>query len=582
MSEELPTVPGRLTAGSRLAGYRCEEEIGRGGMAVVYRAYDDHLDRPAALKVLAPDFARDETFRARFIQESRIAAATEHPHIIPVFSAGEATGVLYIAMRYVPGGDVRALIDRVGPLPAARACALIAQAASALDAAHARGLVHRDVKPTNMLLELSETSRPDHLYLSDFGLAKPSSAATGLTETGQFFGTVDYVAPEQINSLPLDGRTDQYALACASFEMLSGAPPFRREKAMAVISAQLSDPPPSLSARRPGIPAAADQVIARALAKSPADRYARCLDFAEALLAACGLGSTDARPGLPGLAGLAGLAGVPHPPTRLAAPVAPAAAANAGAASAAAPPAATGFPPAASRTGFPPPPASRTGFPPPPASPAGFPPPPAGPDPATSEWWGGQPGHPVPTAGQTGQNGPARRRSRGAVAAGVAAVLIVLVAAAGAAYLVQHRIGASPSTASPPAATGPAGARTGAGPGASAASNPAAAPSTPAATVVPPPNALAATVRAYYAAINHHRYLRAWRLGGRNTGETYPAFVSGFTGTAHDGVTVQSVSGNVVTAQVAAEQTNGTVKTYQGTYAVAAGVITQFDVHQIS
>jgi serine/threonine-protein kinase len=503
MSEELPTVPGRPAAGSRLAGYRCEEEIGRGGMAVVYRAYDDHLDRPTALKVLAPDFARDETFRARFIQESRIAAATEHPHIIPVFSAGEANGVLYIAMRYVPGGDVRALIDRVGPLPAARACALIAQAASALDAAHARGLVHRDVKPTNMLLELSETSRPDHLYLSDFGLAKPSSAATGLTETGQFFGTVDYVAPEQINGLPLDGRTDQYALACASFEMLSGSPPFRRENGMAVISAHMSEPPPSLSARRPGLPAAADQVIARALAKSPADRYGRCLDFAEALLAACGLGSA-------------------------------------------------GFPPA--------------------ASPAGFPSPPAGPDPATSEWWGGQPGHPVPTAGQTGPSGPARRRSRGAVAAGVAAILIVLVAAAGAAYVVRHRIGgSSPSAASPPAATGPAG----------ASRSPSAASSTPA-TAVPPPHALATTVRAYYAAINHHRYLRAWRLGGRNTGETYPAFVSGFTGTAHDGVTVQSVSGNVVTAQVAAEQANGTVKTYQGTYTVAGGVITQFAVHQVS
>src|SRR6266516_3952503 len=194
---------------------------------------------------------------------------------------------LYIAMRYVPDGDVWTLIDRVGPLPAARACALIAQAASALDAAHARGLVHRDVKPTNMLLEISpRTSRPDHLYLSDFGLAKPSAVATGLTATGQFFGTVDYVAPEQIQGDPLDGRTDQYALACAAFEMLSGSPPFRRENGMAVISAQLSEPPPPLSARVPGLPAAADRVIAKALAKSPADRHDRCLDFAEALLAA--------------------------------------------------------------------------------------------------------------------------------------------------------------------------------------------------------------------------------------------------------------------------------------------------------
>jgi Protein kinase domain len=534
--------------------------------------------------VLAPDLARDETFRARFIQESRIAAATEHPHIIPVFSAGEANDVLYIAMRYVPGGDVRALIDRVGPLPPARACALIAQAASALDAAHARGLVHRDVKPTNMLLELSQTSRPDHLYLSDFGLAKPSSAATGLTVTGQFFGTVHYVAPEQINGVPLDGRTDQYALACTAFEMLSGSPPFQRENGMAVISAQLSEPPPSLSARRPGIPAAADQVIATALAKSPADRYGRCLDFAEALLAACGLGTTGA--------------GVPHPPTQLAAPVVPAAVADLGAAPGApgratvppagsgSPPPGVGFPPASSPpggTGLLPPPA---GFPPPPDAPMDFPPA-GGPDPATLEWWGGQPGHPVPTAGPSGRDGPTRRRSRGGVAAAVAAILIVLVAAAGAAYLVRHRIGGTgPSAASPPTSAGQAAARTGAaaaGPGASATPNPSASSGTPAATVVPPPpNVLAATVRAYYAAINHHRYLRAWRLGGRNTGETYPAFVNGFGGTAHDGVTIRSVSGHVVSAEVVAAQTDGTVKTYRGTYSVAAGVITQFDVHQVS
>ena len=388
MSEELPPLPGRLAPGSQLAGYRVEEEIGRGGMAVVYRAHDDHLDRRVALKVLAPDLARDEVFRARFIQESRIAAATEHPNIIPVFSAGEADGVLYIAMRYIPGGDVRTLIDRVGPLPAARACTLIAQAASALDAAHARGLVHRDVKPTNMLLEISpRTSQPDHLYLSDFGLAKPSAAASGLTATGQFFGTVNYVAPEQIQGDPLDGRTDQYALACTAFEMLSGSPPFQRENGMAVISAQLSEPPPSLSARVPGLPAAADRVIARALAKSPADRYDRCLDFAEALLAAC-------RP--EGTAGV-GLAGIPYSPTRAAMPMTPATAADPGGPGPAQRLSATpGYPtegaghpargagyPAAGAglsppTGFPPP---STGFPPQPPIRTGFPPP-AEPDPA--------------------------------------------------------------------------------------------------------------------------------------------------------------------------------------------------------
>jgi serine/threonine-protein kinase len=563
MSEELRPLPGRLAPGSQLAGYRVEEEIGRGGMAVVYRAYDDHLDRRVALKVLAPDLARDEVFRARFIQESRIAAAADHPNIIPVFSAGEADGVLYIAMRYVPDGDVRSLIDRVGPLPAARACALIAQAASALDAAHARGLVHRDVKPTNMLLEISpRTSRPDHLYLSDFGLAKPSAAATGLTATGQFFGTVDYVAPEQIQGDPLDGRTDQYALACAAFEMLSGSPPFQREKGMAVISAQLSEPPPSLSARVPGLPAAADRVIAKALAKSPADRYDRCLDFAEALLAACRLEAGGA---------VAGVAGVPYSPTRAAVPVTPPAAGDAGYPSAGAgyPATGAGFP--GGGAGFPPPPPA--GFPPQPPIRTGFPPPPAEPDPGTLGWSG------QPDPGYRG--GRDRRRSRGAFTAGlVAALLVLFFAAAGVTYLVLHKTrGTGPGAAGSGA---PAGSSAPGVPASSAPTAPASSSTLPAPPSPPPPGVLAATVRAYYSAINHHRYARAWRLGGRNTGETYHAYISGFAGTAHDTVTIQSVSGDVVTGQLAAQQTDGTVKTYRGSYSVVGGVITQFNVQQIS
>jgi serine/threonine-protein kinase len=566
MSEELPPLPGRLAPGAMLAGYRIEEEIGRGGMAVVYRAYDDHLDRRVALKVLAPDLARDEEFRARFIQESRIAAATEHPNIIPVFSAGEADGVLYIAMRYIPDGDVRSLIDRVGPLPPARACALVAQAASALDAAHARGLVHRDVKPTNMLLEISpRTSRPDHLYLSDFGLAKPS-AASGLTATGQFFGTVDYVAPEQIQGEPLDGRTDQYALACTAFEMLSGFPPFPRENGMAVISAQLSEPPPSLSARVPGLPAAVDRVIARALAKSPADRYERCLDFAEALQAAC-------LPRAPGAE--AGVAGVPYTPTRAAGPVTPATVADAGRPGPAQPPSAAPVYPAAG-TGYPPaggsfPPSPPAGFPPQPPIRTGFPPPTAEPDPATFGWSGQpDPGY------RDGRGGRDRRRSRGAFTAGLAAALLVLfIAAAGVTYVVLHK---TPSTGSGAAA----GSSASSVPASSAPTAPASSSTVPAPPSPPPPGVLAATVRTYYAAINHHRYARAWRLGGRNTGQTYHAFVSGFAGTAHDTVTIQSVSGDVVAAQLAAQQTDGTVKTYRGSYTVAGGVITQFNVEQVS
>ena len=600
MSEELPPLAGRLAPGSQLAGYRTEEEIGRGGMAVVYRAYDDHLDRRVALKVLAPDLARDEVFRARFIQESRIAAATEHPNIIPVFSAGEADGVLYIAMRHVPDGDVRTLIDRVGPLPAARACALIAQAASALDAAHARGLVHRDVKPTNMLLEISSrTSRPDHLYLSDFGLAKPSAAATGLTATGQFFGTVDYIAPEQIQGDPLDGRTDQYALACTAFEMLSGSPPFQRENGMAVISAQLSEPPPSLSARVPGLPAAADRVIAKALAKSPADRYDRCLDFAEALLAACGPEATGAG---------VGLAGIPYSPTRAAMPMTPATAADAGGPGPAQPPSAipghpaagadypvggadypvagadypvggadrppagTGYP--AAGAGFSPPPPA--GFPPQPPIRTGFHPPPAEPDPATLRWSGQpDPGY------RDDRGGRARRRSRGAFTAGLVAVLLVLFfAAAGVTYLVLHKTrGTGPGAAGSGAPAGSSGPST---PASSAPTAPASSSAIPRPPSPPPPGVLAATVRSYYAAINHHRYARAWRLGGRNTGQTYHAYISGFAGTAHDTVTIQSVSGDVVTAQLVAQQTNGTVKTYQGSYTVEGGVITQFSVQQVS
>jgi len=527
MSEELPPPPGRFAPGSRLAGYRIEEEIGRGGMAVVYRAHDDHLDRRVALKVLPPDLARDEVFRARFIQESRIAAATEHPNIIPVFGAGEADGVLYIAMRYVPDGDVRSLIDRVGPLPPARACALIAQAASALDAAHARGLVHRDVKPTNMLLEISpRSSRPDHLYLSDFGLAKPS-AASGLTATGQFFGTVDYVAPEQIEGEPLDGRTDQYALACTAFEMLSGSPPFRRENGMAVISAQLSEPPPTLSSRVPGLPAAVDQVMARALAKSPAGRYERCLDFAEALLAAGRLEPAGAG---------AGVAGVPYSPTRAAEPVTPATVADPG----------------------------RPGVPPPPAEP----------DPATLRWSGQpDPGY------RDDRGGRGRRRSRGAFTAGLAAVLLVVfAAAAGVTYLVLHQT----HGAGPAAAGSGAGSSAPSAPASSAPTAPAGSGAVPAPPSPRPPRLLGATVLAYYAAINHHQYARAWRLGGRNTGETYRAFVAGFAGTADDEVIIQSVSGDVVTAQLVAEQTDGTDKTYQGSYTVEGGVITEFNVHQVS
>ncbi|MEP7026766.1 MAG: serine/threonine-protein kinase, partial [Actinomycetota bacterium] len=275
--------------GSQLAGYQLGEQIGRGGMAVVYRARDIRLDRWVALKILAPDIARDESFRQRFVRESRAAAAVDHPNIIPVFEAGEAAGVLFIAMRYVSGGDVGTLA-RSGPMDVARANSIIAQVAAALDAAHETGLVHRDVKPANMLLgSVAGSGHPDHVYLSDFGLSKQSLSGAGLTLTGQFMGTLDYMAPEQIESRPIDGRTDLYALACAAFELLSGVPPFRREQNIALMWAQISEPPPLLTSRRRGLPAEVDEVMTRALAKSPDERQSSCLEFAGQLQEACGL-----------------------------------------------------------------------------------------------------------------------------------------------------------------------------------------------------------------------------------------------------------------------------------------------------
>jgi tRNA A-37 threonylcarbamoyl transferase component Bud32/tetratricopeptide (TPR) repeat protein len=273
--------------GSRIAGYRLEEQIGRGGMAVVFRAQDERLERQVALKILAPALAADEKFRHRFILESRSAAAVDDPYIIPVFEAGEADGVLFIAMRYVPGGDVDALLKQMGPLPAERAAAIISGVASALDTAHAAGLVHRDVKPTNMLLD-TRVGRPDHVYLSDFGLSKGSLSPAELTGSDRFMGTLNYCAPEQIKGRRVDARTDEYALACAAFELLSGKPPFSRSESSAVMYAQLSEPPPRLAPLRPDLPPAVDDVLLRALTKAPDERYASCGEFADALRVALG------------------------------------------------------------------------------------------------------------------------------------------------------------------------------------------------------------------------------------------------------------------------------------------------------
>jgi serine/threonine-protein kinase len=299
VSEQTPPAPGDFGVGSHVAGYRLDEQIGRGGMAVVYRAHDARLDRRVALKILAPELARDEEFRQRFIRESRAAAAVDHPNIIPIYEAGEADGVLFIAMRFVDGRDVQTLINQLHPLPTARVCDIVTQVAAALDAAHAHGLVHRDVKPGNMLRDAtSGRAQPDHVYLSDFGLSKQSlGTSAALTSQGQFLGTLNYVAPEQIEGRPVDGRTDEYALACSAFEMLASQPPFRRDDSLATMWAQLSDPPPSLTGTRPDLPTAVDGVIARALSKAPDDRYGTCLEFATALRQACGIRTGSTAPG---------------------------------------------------------------------------------------------------------------------------------------------------------------------------------------------------------------------------------------------------------------------------------------------
>ncbi|MEV6653612.1 serine/threonine-protein kinase [Streptomyces sp. NPDC051219] len=317
-SDDMSLYAGRPSGliGTQIAGYRVEREIGRGGMAVVYCAKDLRLDRTVALKLLAPELARNDTFRRRFTHESRVAAAIDHPHIVPIFEAGETDGVLYIAMRYVSGLDLRALLDRDGPLPVATAVRITAQIASALDAAHEHDLVHRDVKPGNILVAKgTDSDHPEHVYLTDFGLTKKSLSLTGFTTVGEFVGTLDYVAPEQISGRPVDGRCDLYSLACVVYEALTGRPPFQREEDMALLWAHQYDQPPALTEKLPGIASAFDGVLGKALAKVPDDRYGSCLEFVAALRGAAGGVGSGGHPATQVGSRLAGGAvGYPGPP----------------------------------------------------------------------------------------------------------------------------------------------------------------------------------------------------------------------------------------------------------------------------
>jgi class 3 adenylate cyclase/ABC-type branched-subunit amino acid transport system substrate-binding protein/streptogramin lyase/predicted Ser/Thr protein kinase len=272
---------GPLDPGSTVAGYRIEELLGRGGMGVVYRATDLRLERPVALKLITPELAEDDRFRERFLRESKLAASLDHPNVVPIYEAGEAEGRLFLAMRYVEGSDLKDLIVREGPLAPERTLAIAGQVAAALGAAHARGLVHRDVKPGNVLLDEHE-----HAYLTDFGLTKQVGGAS--TQTGQLVGTLDYLAPEQIAGQEVDGRTDEYALACLLYECLTGSPPFHRETEAQTLWAQMNESPAPLQSH-----AALDTVLEKGLAKAKEERYASAEELLVAARHALRLDATE-------------------------------------------------------------------------------------------------------------------------------------------------------------------------------------------------------------------------------------------------------------------------------------------------
>ncbi len=274
--------------GSVLAGHRIERVLGRGGMGVVYAATDLSLERTVALKLIAPELAENVGFRRRFIAESRTAASLDHPNVVPIFRAGEEDGALFLAMRYVDGDNLGTIVMRDGALAPRRAAGLLGQVASALEAAHRRGLVHRDVKPANVLV-----TGDDHCYLTDFGLVEDLGASTGATRSAEVLGTLDYLAPERIRGGVTGPWTDVYALGCLLFFALTGRVPFPLEAPESKLWAHVAEPPPRVSDA--GAPEAFDDVIATAMAKQSRERHESAAAFAAAALAAAGSGG-PARP----------------------------------------------------------------------------------------------------------------------------------------------------------------------------------------------------------------------------------------------------------------------------------------------
>ncbi len=300
-----------LSAGTELAGYRIERVLGRGGMSVVYLAEDLRLKRKVALKLLSPELARDERFRQRFLVESELAASLEHPNVVPIYEAGESEGRLFIAMRYVDGADLRAKL-RGGPLSAIDAVGLIAQIAEALDAAHERGLVHRDVKASNVIIAAGAgPAGSDHVYLADFGLSR-RLADPGSGEDGHLMGTIGYAAPEQIEGGEVDGRADVYSLGCLLYECLVGETPFAHTSKAAVLFAHLDAEPPRASVHRGDLGEAIDSVIATSLAKSAEERYQSGQELVEAVREALGIAEPRGSMwwGMPLVLALAGIAAV--------------------------------------------------------------------------------------------------------------------------------------------------------------------------------------------------------------------------------------------------------------------------------